>query len=126
MADGKCPVCGAPLKNNACEYCGYTATVQQPQAQRVQPQVVINNVQQTTVGVNPMYVVGISSKSKWTAFILCFFLGWLGVHKFYVGKVGMGILYLFTCGLFGFGWLIDLILIACGSFKDSAGLPLKK
>ena len=38
---------------------------------------------------------------------LCLFLGWLGVHKFYVGKIGMGILYLFTFGLFGFGWIID-------------------
>lgn len=40
---------------------------------------------------------------------LCLFLGWLGVHKFYAGKSGMGILYLFTFGLFGIGWLIDTI-----------------
>ncbi len=37
----------------------------------------------------------------------------------------MGILYLFTYGLFGFGWIIDIILILCGSFKDSNNLPLK-
>lgn len=49
--------------------------------------------------------------NKWTIFALCFFLGYLGVHKFYEGKIGMGILYLCTFGLFGFGWLIDLILI---------------
>lgn len=40
---------------------------------------------------------------------LCLFLGWLGAHKFYEGKTGMGILYLFTFGLFGFGWVIDAI-----------------
>lgn len=40
---------------------------------------------------------------------LCLLLGWAGAHKFYVGKTGIGILYLFTLGLFGFGWIIDTI-----------------
>lgn len=40
---------------------------------------------------------------------LCLLLGWAGAHKFYEGKTGMGILYLFTLGLFGFGWIIDTI-----------------
>ena len=40
---------------------------------------------------------------------LCLFFGWAGAHKFYVGKTGMGILYLFTLGLFGIGWIIDTI-----------------
>ena len=40
---------------------------------------------------------------------LCLFLGWLGAHKFYAGNTGMGILYLLTFGLFGFGWIIDII-----------------
>lgn len=50
-------------------------------------------------------------RSKWTAFFLCLFLGEFGAHKFYEGKVGMGILYLFTFGLCGIGWLIDLIAL---------------
>lgn len=50
-------------------------------------------------------------KDKWIAFLLCFFLGYLGIHKFYEGKVGMGILYIFTGGLCGIGCLVDLILI---------------
>ena len=43
--------------------------------------------------------------------LLCFFLGVLGVHKFYRKKIGMGLLYLFTYGLFGIGWLIDTIVL---------------
>lgn len=49
--------------------------------------------------------------SKWTAFLLCFFLGTIGAHKFYEGKIGLGVLYLFTGGLFGIGTLVDLITI---------------
>lgn len=45
------------------------------------------------------------------ALVLCIFLGFLGGHKFYEGKAGMGILYLFTGGLFGIGVLIDFIII---------------
>lgn len=66
----------------------------------------------------------ISYCSRWVAFVLCFFLGLIGIHRFYVGKVGTGVLYIFTFGLFGIGWLVDLIMIACGSFTDSYGAPL--
>lgn len=64
-------------------------------------------------------------KSKGTALFLCFFLGFFGAHQFYVGKSGMGFLYLFTVGLFGFGWFIDIFRILGGGFKDSHGIPLK-
>lgn len=64
-------------------------------------------------------------KSKFTAYILWFFLGYLGVHKFYLGKTGMGILYLFTGGIFGIGWFIDLFVMGLKSilttlFMDSS------
>jgi len=65
-----------------------------------------------------------NTKSKSTAALLCFFLGILGIHRFYVGKVGTGILYLFTFGLLGFGTLVDFIVILTGSFKDSDNNPL--
>lgn len=55
------------------------------------------------------------------AALLCGFLGWLGVHRFYVGKVGTGLLMLFTLGFFGIWTLIDFIIIVCGAFKDKDG-----
>ncbi len=67
----------------------------------------------------------ISTKSKGAAAALCFFLGGLGIHRFYVGKVGTGVLWLFTGGLFGIGAVVDFIMILCSSFKDGSGALLK-
>ena len=57
--------------------------------------------------------------------LLCFFLGAFGVHRFYTGKIGTGILMLLTLGGLGIWALIDFIIIVCGSFKDKNGLPIK-
>ena len=57
--------------------------------------------------------------------LLCFFFGCLGVHRFYVGKIGTGILWLITGGWFGIGAFIDFIIILCGGFKDGNGLSIK-
>lgn len=65
-----------------------------------------------------------SEKTKLVAGLLCFFLGVLGVHRFYTGHIGMGILYLLTGGLLGIGALVDLILIICDKMKDKEGHPL--
>jgi len=67
----------------------------------------------------------ISVKSKAVAALLCFFLGCLGAHRFYVGKVGTGILWLLTLGWFGIGALVDFIVILCGGFRDKNGAFLK-
>lgn len=72
------------------------------------------------------YVTQTSDKSKSTALWLCVFLGIVGAHQFYVGRIGRGLLYLFTVGIFGIGWLIDIFAIANGSFKDNVGAPLRQ
>lgn len=125
----KCQVCGAPMENGRCGYCGYVGKKEETQygQQNVQgatvpPQIVINNQTVNNAGI----IHGVSRKNKMVALLLCIFLGYFGAHKFYVGKGGAGILYLFTGGLFGIGWFIDIILIATGSFKDEFGLPLKQ
>lgn len=69
--------------------------------------------------------IQVSPKSKIAALLLCLFLGGFGVHRFYVGKIGTGLLWLFTGGCFGIGALIDLIMIICGTFKDSNGLQVR-
>lgn len=68
---------------------------------------------------------GYPFKSRFIAFFLCLFLGIFGIHRFYVGKTGTGLLWLFTCGLLGIGYLVDLIMILFGSFTDRAGFPLR-
>ena len=50
-------------------------------------------------------------KEVWVTYLLWFFFGLLGVHKFYLGKMGWGIVYILTGGLFLVGWFVDLFLI---------------
>lgn len=60
------------------------------------------------------------------AFLLCFFLGYMGAHRYYAGKIGTGLLMLVTAGGLGIWWLIDLIVILSGSFRDIDGRTLKR
>jgi hypothetical protein len=66
-----------------------------------------------------------SPKNLLVATLLCFFLGVLGVHRFYTGKVGTGIVQLLTAGGLGIWALIDLIMLVCQAFKDSDGYTLR-
>lgn len=52
------------------------------------------------------------------ALLLCFFLGVLGIHRFYVGKIGTGVLQLLSGGGFGIWWIVDFVLIATSNFRD--------
>ena len=56
-------------------------------------------------------------KHKTTALLLCIFLGGIGAHRFYLGQIGMGILYLCTGGLCGIGWILDIFRI--GTMVDN-------
>lgn len=109
MSERVCPQCGAPIDPGAseCKFCGEKLAVQQVAQQMAnqqaapqqvvytqpQPQVVINQQPVYTTAINPAWPI----KNKMVAGLLGIFLGGLGIHKFYMGKIGMGILYLVFC-----------------------------
>lgn len=105
-----CKHCGAKIPAAAviCTHCGCQV---EDIKHNEQPNIVINNSNNNTNNnVNPA-MFGVRVKNKWVAFLLCFFIGYLGAHKFYEGKIGMGILYILTFGLFGIGWIVDCIVL---------------
>ncbi len=107
-----CKECGQKIAAKAviCPHCG--CQVEKPQ-EAAAPQIVINNSNQNQ-NQNQNFNAGGhggNAKNKWVALLLCWFLGFLGAHKFYEGKTFMGIVYLFTAGLFGIGVILDLIAI---------------
>ena len=69
---------------------------------------------------------GVSDRRILPAFFLCFFFGIFGAHRFYAGRVASGVLMLLTAGGFGIWWAIDLILIACGVFRDGDGRKISR
>lgn len=109
-----CKHCGAkiPVAAVVCTHCGCQV---EEIKQNEQPNIVINNTN-TNANVNTNVnaaMLGVRMRNKWVAFLLCLLLGYFGAHKFYEGKAGAGILYLFTFGLFGIGWFIDCITLLC-------------
>lgn len=100
-----CEHCGSVIAREAvvCPSCGCQVAA----FQQIQPAVIINNNNNTMIQGSGKL------KDKWVAFFLCLIFGAFGAHCFYEGKFGKGLLYLFTGGLFGIGWLVDLIRIAC-------------
>lgn len=114
-----CPTCGcqvAPLRQTIEQVPVQQLPVQQaagqipiqipiPQNSGQQPmQVIVNNFLTNQSG---------APKDKKVALLLCVFFGGVGAHRFYEGRIGTAILWMFTCGLFGIGWFADIIRIAC-------------
>lgn len=111
-----CKHCGQQIPKDAvlCVHCG--RQVEELSGGAAQsPNIVINN-SNSSVNTNTANA-GVPAgalkreKNKWVAVLLCLFLGGVGAHKFYEGKIGMGILYLLTIGIFGIGWIVDLIVL---------------
>ena len=102
-----CKNCGKEVNENAvvCVNCGCSLESSNPSVN-----VTVNNNANS-----------VSPKSRLVAFLLCTFLGGIGIHRFYVGKVGTGIIWILTLGCLGIGTFIDWIMILCGSFKDIDG-----
>lgn len=138
MNGNVCPQCGAPIEAGAveCRYCGeklpqqaqYQQVPPQPQYQQQQyqqvppqPQVIIQQAppqpqQVYMTRINPAWPV----KSKVTAGVLAILLGGIGVHKFYLGRIGVGIIYLLFCWTYipGIIAFIEGIMYLCQSDED--------
>lgn len=135
-----CSKCGKEISDEAiiCPACGVPTPNYQPQQAQLQqptlPPIIINNTNtntNTNTNVNQNVNGGevgmaVSPKSKIVTLVLCIFLGALGIHRFYVGKIGSGLLYLFTGGVFCLGWIYDILKILSGTFTDGIGLPIVK
>lgn len=94
-----CPRCGERMPSDAF-YCLSCGAIFDEQAAD------FSNVQNS---VN--YQSGIW-RNKWITLLLCVFFGWMGAHKYYEGKVRMGVIYTLTLGLFFIGWVVDIIVLA--------------
>lgn len=110
-----CSTCGQQIAKVAlaCPFCGAPVHQNQPQ----QPQQIIINNSNENANVNTVrgggYYAGPTGqpKNKWIALLLLIFLGGFGAHKFYEGKILMGIVYIFTVGFFGIGWIVDFFAL---------------
>ena len=140
-ADGMCTYCGKPFcKECLVEvkgrmYCkedlGNVLDEAKQQSAGATPTINITNTNDSVNANTNNNVNGggfglPARKSKMVALILCVlgFFGLAGLHRMYVGKVGSGVIHLFTYGICMIGTIIDLIAILSGGFRDSYGQPL--
>ena len=102
-----CKECGQKIAKKAviCPHCG--CQVEETKTEST-PQIVINNSNQNqNTNVNAVGMPYARPRNKWVALFLCIFLGYIGGHKFYEGKGGLGIVYAFTFGFFFVGIFLD-------------------
>ena len=108
-----CSKCGKELegKPDVCPYCGEKFPKQNSSNSYQQPVIVNIENKNNNVNSNMNNGYGRRMKNKWIALLFWFFLGVIGGHKFYEERIGMGILYFFTFGLFGIGVVIDFWIL---------------
>lgn len=108
-----CQECGQKISKKAvvCPHCGCQVEDISKNQATATPQIVINNSNQNQNTNQFAGMPGVKPKNKWVALLLLIFFGVFGAHKFYEGKIGMGILYLFTLGLCGIGCIIDFFAL---------------
>lgn len=128
----KCPNCGAPIHHDerVCSYCGERlAKAAAPEKEKQEIHIHYHQEvrQEAAPRVEHIYVPQekFSGKNRVVALLLCLCLGVFGAHKFYLGRFWTGVLYIFTYGLFGIGWLIDLVVLIAGNPTDKQGHRLK-
>ena len=126
-----CPNCGQEVAYGSqyCAACGTQLTwqsQQQPPPQQPYQQPYQQQYQQGPMQRFPGQYTNrsVSPKSRLAVTLLAFFLGVLGVHNFYLGKILFGVLQLLTAGGFGIWALIDFVMALCGVMKDRDGLPI--
>lgn len=125
-----CKHCGKQIADNAviCVHCGVATRNMVAYQQNnfpVPPNItIVNTNTNANSGYNYTQALIYDYRSRWAAFFLCLFLGWAGVHRFYMRKAGTGVLWLFTGGLFGIGWFIDTIVLLFDGYSDGNGHPL--
>jgi len=109
-----CVACGVPPRNatNFCYNCGAETS---PAAEICM---------KCGVSLATARAQDVSPKSRLTLTLLAFFIGFMGIHRFYLGQPVLGIFQLLTCGGCGIWSFIDFIIAACGSMKDKNGLPV--
>lgn len=113
----QCPRCQTSYFSPACPNCGYSPQNEMYHRQIMQQNAgqptVVNNHYETSFGGTPNQNTNMLKSGracdKSISLILCILFGYLGAHKFYEGKSGLGILYLFTVGLFFIGWIGDIL-----------------
>lgn len=106
-----CEKCGNKVAIDAviCPKCGKQLEELKSEQNYSNPQIIINNSNTNSPMSNACYEK--KKCDKWIALLLCIFLGFLGAHKFYEGKIGLGIVYIFTFGFCGIGLFIDFLVI---------------
>lgn len=106
-----CKHCGELIDKDCvvCPKCGK----QVEELKSSDKNIIINNSSSSSASASasasPNIIITGKPKNKWISLLLCIFT--VCGHKFYEGKIGMGVLYLLTCGLFFIGWIIDIIAL---------------